>query len=66
MVQWGLWQHLCNCQDTGSIPSPAQWVKRSGIAAAAAQVATVAWNLIPGPGTPYAAGWLKKKIIIRA
>ena len=42
-------------------PQPAQWVKGSGIATAAAQVKTVAWILIPGLGTPYATGWPKKK-----
>ena len=30
------------CQDADSIPGPAQWVKGPGIAAAVAQVTTVA------------------------
>ena len=40
----------------GSIPSPAQWVKRSGVAAAVAQIQSLAMEL------PYAVVWpLKKK-----
>ena len=52
---------LLQCQDAGSIPSPAQWVKGSGIAAAVAwitavaQIQSLAWEL------PYALGRPKKK-----
>ena len=34
------WQHLSSTKDAGSIPGPAQWVKRSGIAAASLWVTT--------------------------
>ena len=41
------------CQDAGLIPSPAQWVKGSGVAADAVQVTTGS-DLILGLGTsPY-------------
>ena len=43
------------------IPSWAQWVKGFGVATAAAEAATIGLDLIPGPGTPYAMGWTKKK-----
>ena len=36
------WQQSLQCQDVSSILSPEQWVKRSGVAAVVAQVATVA------------------------
>ena len=45
-------------QDAGSIPSPAQWVKGSGVFAGH----NFSSYLIPGPGTPYATGWPKNKI----
>ena len=41
------------CQDSGSIPGQAQWVKGSGVFASALQLTTV---LIPGLGIPYAMG----------
>ena len=40
-----------HCQSPGSIPGLAQWVQGS----------TTVSQLIPGPGTPYAAGQQKKK-----
>jgi len=40
----------------------AQWVKGSGVIEAAAEVGhKCGSDLIPGPGTPYAARWLKTK-----
>ena len=33
------------CQDAGSIPGLAQWVKGSGVTAAAAQIQSLAWEL---------------------
>ena len=42
-----------------SLAYVAQWVKGSSIAAAAAHVTSVAWDMIPGLRTPYAAGWPK-------
>lgn len=49
--------------DTGLIPSLAQWVKRSGVAAAVAKATTVGqiWSL--AQVLPHAAGQPKKKKI---
>lgn len=44
-------------QDTGSTLGPGQHVKGSGIAVGCSW----GWDLIPGPGTPYAKGRSKKK-----
>ena len=41
--------------DAGSIPGPTQWVKGSYTAIAVSELQ------IPGPGTPYALGWPKKR-----
>ena len=49
----------------GLIPSSAQfdslWVKESSVATATWIGCNFGLDLIPGPGTPYAAGWPKKK-----
>ena len=42
------------CWDAGSIPHPAQWVKDLALCNCGS-------DLIPGPGTPYATRWPKKK-----
>jgi len=42
--------------DTGSIPGLPQWVKDPSCCTCG-----VGWNLIPGPGTPYASGQPRKK-----
>ena len=46
---WGAMGSVASlqCQDTGSIPGPAQWVKGSSVAAAVTKVTTVArmWSL---------------------
>ena len=49
-------------QDTGSILSPAQWVKGPGVAVTAINVGyNCGLDLIPGLGTPYASGQPKMK-----
>ena len=50
-------QHRHAC----SIPSPTQWVKGSGVATAFGMGHTRSWDMIPGPGTPYAMGWQKRE-----
>ena len=49
------------CQDTGSIPGQAQWVKGSGICCSCGVGHNCGSDLIPGPGTPYAMEKEKKK-----
>ena len=52
----------------GLIPSSAQfdslWVKESSVATATWIGCNFGLDLIPAPGTPYAAGWPKKKLRI--
>ena len=48
------------CWDTGSVPSPAQWVKDHHWGSCGLDC-SYGSNLIPGLGTPYALGWPKKK-----
>lgn len=50
------YSNLGCCGGVGSISSPAQWVKRSTIAAAAAKVTAVAQILFLAQQLPYAAG----------
>ena len=45
----------------GSLRSPAQWVKGSGVAVAAAEVTAVAWIQSLAQGLPNAAGVAIKK-----
>ena len=47
-------------QDTGSIPSPAQWVKESSVANRCSIGLNGSLILTPGPRTPYALGQPKK------
>ena len=56
-----LWVESLQCQDTGSIPSLAQWVKGSSVCHSCSIGHDCGLDLIPGPGTPYAVGWPKKK-----
>ena len=49
------------CQVSGLIPGPVQWVKGSRIAAAAALVATVAWIWSLAQQLSYAGGRQKKR-----
>ena len=46
--------------DTGLIPSPAQWL-RTSTATGCCVGCSCSSDMIPGPGTPYATGWPKKK-----
>ena len=48
------------CQDAGLIPSPAQWVKRSGIAAAVVLSCNCDLDLIPGQELHMPQGGQKK------
>ena len=43
-------------QDAGSIPGPAQWVKRIWCCCSCSIGHNCSLDLIPGPGTPYAIG----------
>ena len=57
---WNL-RHGAMGLDAGSIPSLALWVKGSGCCHRCGIGHNCGWDLIPGPGTPYAMGWPKRK-----
>ena len=68
-VLW-LWSSHCGaresavslqCQDTGSVPSPAQWVIKDLMLLHLQHRLQLCPDMIPGPGIPYGHGAAKRK-----
>ena len=55
------WVSSGHCRGASSIPGPAEWIKRSGIATATTQLAAVAQIQCVARELPYAAGAAIKK-----